>query len=284
MSTVGSIKSYEDLFLTETLTKNALVAQNRIRGYDWSYQAEEEHPTNYALMAFTSSGSSSSSDSKIDSCSKSCVKAYATLKEQYDSLSFDYEKSQFNLISYKAGLGYNAASFTTASLTLESFVNSSEMLENQEYNKSKSNKGYHAVPPPYTGNFIPFKPDLTFIDEIVESENMDGTTIVTPSNVKTVESNHESADVKSNSDVVEPKTVKKNSFRPPVIEDWNSDDDSEYKEKGVIDSGCSRHMTGNKCYLTEYEDFDGGFVSFGDGKGRISGKGKIKTGTLDFDN
>ncbi|GJT61145.1 hypothetical protein Tco_1004678 [Tanacetum coccineum] len=58
----------------------------------------------------------------------------------------------------------------------------------------------------------------------------------------------------------------------------------EYKEKGVFDSSCSRHMTGNKCYLTEYEDYDGGFVSFGDGKGRISGKGKIKTGTLDFDN
>ncbi|GJW54255.1 putative ribonuclease H-like domain-containing protein [Tanacetum coccineum] len=57
----------------------------------------------------------------------------------------------------------------------------------------------------------------------------------------------------------------------------------EYKEKAVIDSGCSRHMTGNKCYLDEYKDYDGGFVSFGDGKGRISGKGKIKTGSLDFD-
>nr|GEX13438.1 hypothetical protein [Tanacetum cinerariifolium] len=57
----------------------------------------------------------------------------------------------------------------------------------------------------------------------------------------------------------------------------------EYKEKGVIDSGCSRHMTGNKCYLTDYEDYDGRFVSFGDGKGRISKKGKIKTRTLDFD-
>ncbi|GKG23470.1 hypothetical protein Tco_0391506, partial [Tanacetum coccineum] len=45
-----------------------------------------------------------------------------------------------------------------------------------------------------------------------------------------------------------------------------------HKEKGVIDSGFSRHMTGNKCYLTEYEDYDGGFVSFRDGKGRISGK------------
>ncbi|GJU12563.1 hypothetical protein Tco_1134959, partial [Tanacetum coccineum] len=53
-------------------------------------------------MAYTSSGSSSSSDSEVDSCSKSCVKAYATLKEQYDNLNSDYNKSQFNLVSYKA--------------------------------------------------------------------------------------------------------------------------------------------------------------------------------------
>nr|GEV51964.1 hypothetical protein [Tanacetum cinerariifolium] len=47
----------------------------------------------------------------------------------------------------------------------------------------------------------------------------------------------------------------------------------EYKEKRVIDSGCSRHVIGNKCYLTDFEAFDGGFVSFGHGKGRISGIG-----------
>ncbi|GKC32653.1 putative ribonuclease H-like domain-containing protein [Tanacetum coccineum] len=65
---------------------------------------------------------------------------------------------------------------------------------------------------------------------------------------------------------------------------WGNPQQKEYKEKGVIDRGCSRHVTGNKCYLTEYEDYDSGFVSFEDGKGRISGKGKIKTGSLDFDN
>ncbi|GJZ03052.1 putative reverse transcriptase domain-containing protein [Tanacetum coccineum] len=69
-----------------------------------AYQAEEEHPTNFALMAHTSSESSSSSDSEVDSCSNSCLKAYVILKEQYDSLSSDYKRSQFNLISYKAGL------------------------------------------------------------------------------------------------------------------------------------------------------------------------------------
>ncbi|GKE19953.1 ribonuclease H-like domain-containing protein [Tanacetum coccineum] len=88
----------------ETPTKNALVAQDGFGGYDWSYQAEEDYPTNFALMAHTSSGSSSTSDSEVDSCSKSGVKAYATLKEQYDNLSSDYKRSQFNLVSYKAGL------------------------------------------------------------------------------------------------------------------------------------------------------------------------------------
>ncbi|GKD07471.1 putative ribonuclease H-like domain-containing protein [Tanacetum coccineum] len=227
--------------------------QDRIGGYDWSYQAEEEHPTNYALMTYTSLGSSSSSDSEVDSCSKSCVKAYATLKEQYNSLSSYYKKYQFNLVSSKASLesvearlAYYKKNETVFEesinvLNLEVKLRDNALVENKkklekaekerdelkENNKSKSDKGYHAVPSPYTGNFIPSKPDLIFIDEIVESENMDVITVVTPSNVKKVESNHESADVKNNGDAVEPKTVRKNSFRPPVIEDWNSDDDSE---------------------------------------------------------
>ncbi|GJR39622.1 ribonuclease H-like domain-containing protein [Tanacetum coccineum] len=258
----------------ETPTENALVAQDGIGGYDWSYQAEEEHPTNFALMAHTSSGSSSSSDSELEFCSTTmlesvearlahykknevCVlktannvfklevklrdtalvenkkkleKAEKAEKER-DELKLTLEKFQnsskfFNNLlesqvidKFKTGLGYNAASSTSASPTVESFVNSSEMLENQENNKSRSDKGYHAVPLPFTRNFIPFKPDLMFMDEIVESENMDVTTIVTHSNVQTVESNHESAGVKSNGDTEEPKTVRKNSFRPPVIKD-----------------------------------------------------------------
>ncbi|GKB07443.1 ribonuclease H-like domain-containing protein [Tanacetum coccineum] len=192
----------------ETPTQNVLIAQDGIGGYDWSYQAEEEQPTNHALMAFTSSGSSSSSNSE-----------------------------------------------------------------------SGSDKGYYSIPPPLTGNFIPPKPDLTFMDEIVESENFDVTTVVTPCNVKTVEN-------KGVSNTVESNVVRMNNTSAPIIEDWNSDDESEtdytgnlqqkeYKEKRFIDSGCSRHMTGNKCYLDEYKDYDGGFVSFGDGKGRISGKEQL---------
>ncbi|GJV48393.1 hypothetical protein Tco_1438605 [Tanacetum coccineum] len=134
-------------------------------------------------MTFTSSRSSSSSDSEVDSCSKSCMKAYAILKEQYDNLSSDYKKSQFNLLFYKAGLesvearlvyykkneGLRYDTATAASPAVEGFVNLTD--------KSGSDKTYHAVPPPLSGNFLLGIPDLTFIDEIVESEILDVTNV-----------------------------------------------------------------------------------------------------------
>nr|GEV91067.1 hypothetical protein [Tanacetum cinerariifolium] len=48
-------------------------------------------------------------------------------------------------------------------------------------------------------------------------------------------------------------------------------------DKGYWDNGCSRNMTGNISYLSEYEPYDGGYVSFGHGGGKIIGKGIIKT-------
>ncbi|GJS82884.1 hypothetical protein Tco_0749425 [Tanacetum coccineum] len=403
----------------ETPTQNALIAQDGIGGYDWSYQAEEELPINHALMAFTYSGSSSSLDSEVDSCSKTCVKAYASLKEQYDNLSSDYKKSQFNLVSYKAGLGYDAATVATAaSPTVESFVNLTK--------KSGSDKGYHSVPPPQIGNFIPRKPALTFLDEIVESENLDITTIVTPSNnktnsddeseidytvrpsiekIKSVKTVRETDAPKQTNNILEgtkeigtilcgnsrrvnlknitnkmthphPKrifvpqavltrsgklsttSIAVNTVRPvntantkavntvrsvnttvskPIINHPKSKTNTfkrgysqssspfkrhfanknsiintnvntarlkyttardravvrENKGKGanaVKASTCwvwkaknsSASTTFKKYSYIDARDYDGGFVSFGDGKGRISGKGKIKTGSLDF--
>ncbi|GKB76614.1 hypothetical protein Tco_0943509, partial [Tanacetum coccineum] len=48
--------------------------------------------------------SSSSSDSKVSTCSKACLKSYETLKEHYDNLTKDFNKSQLNVGAYKAGL------------------------------------------------------------------------------------------------------------------------------------------------------------------------------------
>ncbi|GKA40031.1 hypothetical protein Tco_0732624 [Tanacetum coccineum] len=59
----------------------------------------------------------------------------------------------------------------------------------------------------------------------------------------------------------------------------------QINDKGFVDSGCSRNMTGNIAYLSNFKEFDGGYVTFGGGAygGRISGKGTLKTNSLDFD-
>ncbi|GJS98057.1 ribonuclease H-like domain-containing protein [Tanacetum coccineum] len=113
--------------------------------------------------------------------------------------------------------------------------------------------------------------------------------------------------------VNEPKVVSESKvwFDAPIIEEYESDSEDEHvvigdpkditgtkspnamvdqdypqrtlQNKGIVDSGCSRHMTGNKAYLAEYQDFNGGLVAFGGSKGYITGKGKIKIGKLDFE-
>nr|GEY34621.1 putative ribonuclease H-like domain-containing protein [Tanacetum cinerariifolium] len=56
------------------------------------------------------------------------------------------------------------------------------------------------------------------------------------------------------------------------------------KDKGIVDSGCSQSMSGNKHKLEDFVDFDGGEVTFRGSTGKISGKGTIKTKTLNFEN
>ncbi|GJW14600.1 hypothetical protein Tco_0018733 [Tanacetum coccineum] len=70
-----------------------------------------------------------------------------------------------------------------------------------------------------------------------------------------------------------------NAVKPSAC--WSN---SQLNDKGFVDSGCSRHMTGNIAHLSDFKDFDGGYVTFGGGAygGRITGKGTIKTDNLDF--
>ncbi|GKB04726.1 putative ribonuclease H-like domain-containing protein [Tanacetum coccineum] len=64
----------------------------------------------------------------------------------------------------------------------------------------------------------------------------------------------------------------------------DSEGKPQHDDKGFVDSGCSRHMTGNIAYLSDFKQFDGGYVAFGGGAygGKITGKGTLKTDNLDF--
>ncbi|GJY59320.1 putative ribonuclease H-like domain-containing protein [Tanacetum coccineum] len=68
-------------------------------GFDWSYMAQEEASTNFALMAF--------SDSEVQNnktCSKTCLKIFEDLKSKYDELRVEITKSESDLYNYKRGL------------------------------------------------------------------------------------------------------------------------------------------------------------------------------------
>ncbi|GJY27519.1 putative ribonuclease H-like domain-containing protein [Tanacetum coccineum] len=60
-------------------------------------------------------------------------------------------------------------------------------------------------------------------------------------------------------------------WRPKVNVVDHGDPHVTLKDIGIFNNGCSRHMTGNKSYLTDYQDHDGGFVAF-----TSSSKGELK--------
>nr|GEV95692.1 hypothetical protein [Tanacetum cinerariifolium] len=252
----------------------------------------------------------------IDPCSKACSKAYATLQLHYDKLTVDFRKSQFDVLSYnsslesvedrllvyqqnenvfakhikllkldvilrdnalvelrkkfkkveqeryelkltlekfqtssknlsillasqitdKTGLGYDNQMFTSTIFDCDE-LNSSEsdvsVPTSLVYDRYKSGEGYHAVSPPYTGTFIPPKPDLGFHDAL--------TVIKTVPNVINVE----------------PKDESKGEPMPTQ------------KEPSFVQT--SEHV---KTLRTSVKNPKGG---------KITGKGKIKTRKLDFD-
>ncbi|GKF33165.1 putative ribonuclease H-like domain-containing protein, partial [Tanacetum coccineum] len=57
-------------------------------------------------------------------------------------------------------------------------------------------------------------------------------------------------------------------------------------DHAIIDSGCSGSMTGDKDKLSDFKEYNGGYVAFGNDPkgGRITGKGTIKTSCIDFEN
>ncbi|GJT98581.1 putative ribonuclease H-like domain-containing protein [Tanacetum coccineum] len=481
----------------ETIETKALVAQDGLR-YDWSDQAKEG-PTNFALMAYTSSGSSCS-DSEVSTCSKACPESVETRLDVYKKNKVVYEED-IKILKLDIMLRDNALTelrkkFEKAKkerddlkLTLEKLENSSmnlsklleiqvsdkfktdvgydsqvvnsQVFDSQVNDKYKTGEGYHAVPPPYTGNFMPLKPNLVLVDEeeyvfnwISDSEDENETEFkskqrkpsfakvefvksnehvkIPKESIEKVKNNKQAKYPRKNSqsprgnkrnwnnlmtqklgsnfefknkacymcgsfnhlikdcDFYEKKMAEKpiwnnarrvnhqnsqglthphskrnfvpravlmkfglktlntarqnssrasvNTARPintayprptvncarPLSNVFNkahshvrrpfnkfttyknsnfnekvntvkgnvtivrpkavANPQLELQEKGVINSGCSRHMTGNKSYLSNYEEINGGFVAFGGSTkgGKITGKGKIRTGKLDF--
>nr|GEX55626.1 retrovirus-related Pol polyprotein from transposon TNT 1-94 [Tanacetum cinerariifolium] len=144
------------------------------------------------------------------------------------------------------------------------FMNKDCDLENTPVNDRYA-EGMHAVLPPMTGNYMPSGPDV----EIDYSKFTYGPkhTLVDESDAKT----YENASSESDS------SVETTTSMPAPVDNAPKDDPHKaLKDNLIIDSGCSRHMTGNKDHLANYQKFKGGSIAFGGSNGRITGKRKIE--------
>nr|GEU89445.1 reverse transcriptase domain-containing protein [Tanacetum cinerariifolium] len=164
---------------------------------------------------------------------------------------------------------------------LHSHESDNSMPKSLKNDRYKTGEGYHAVPPPYTGTFMPPKPNLVFNDAPTgirmthpySNRNVVPTAVLTRSRLVSLNVVRPVPTVVSQSTVKSPRPVKHGNPQQAL------------KDKGVIDSGRSRHMTGNISFLSNFKEINGGYVAFGGNPkgGKISGKGEIKTGKLDFD-
>ncbi|GJT55319.1 ribonuclease H-like domain-containing protein [Tanacetum coccineum] len=92
----------------EATSSNALVSQCDGLRYDWSDQVEDG-PTNFALMAYSSTSSSSSTNSEVpndSSCCSPCLDCIKDLKEQNEQLVKDLRTAKISDVSYKTGLEF----------------------------------------------------------------------------------------------------------------------------------------------------------------------------------
>ncbi|GJT26210.1 ribonuclease H-like domain-containing protein [Tanacetum coccineum] len=158
---------------------------------------------------------------------------------------------------------------------------------------------YNAIPPPHIGLFLPPNLDLSNsgLEEFQQSEfegygpktndKLEKKTIFpTATKIEFVRPKQQEKPVKK---PVKYAEMYRSQGPRENQRNWNNQKSQQLgsdfvghpqkEDQGYVDSGCSRHMTGNMSYLSDFKEFNGGYVTFGGGaKGRkITSKGTLKT-------
>ncbi|GJZ75492.1 ribonuclease H-like domain-containing protein [Tanacetum coccineum] len=282
----------------EEITPKAMVAVDGT-GFDWSFMADEEVPTNMALMAF--------SDSEVlndKTCSNSCLKSFENLKTQYDNLRVELNKTEFDLATYKRGLASveeqlvfykkNEVVFCDQIVVLKrdaSFKDSEINALNIQLEKLKKEKESNQI------KIDKFENASKSLDKLIGSQISGlfapATIDLSNSGLKEFQlPEFEGYGAKVNKSACENSSNKiKKTIGAPIIEDWVLDSDEDESEKNNV------LFTETKCLILS-PDFklpdknqgdpqvalkDTGIFDSSSKGGKITGKGKIRTGKLDFE-
>nr|GEX93200.1 putative ribonuclease H-like domain-containing protein [Tanacetum cinerariifolium] len=205
----------------------------------------------------------------------------------------------------KTRLGYHNKVFHSSVFDCDEMFSSESdvsMPASLVYDRYKSGEGYHVVPPPYTGIFMPFKPDLLFHDAPTVNE-----TIPTAFNVKAPSFVQTTEHVKTPRPSVQPveHPILAANLKTNILMSRGNEHsrnrkacfvcksltylikECDYYKKKMVQKPVRNYAmrTGNMSYLSDFEEINGGYVAFGGNLkgGKITGKGKIRTDKLDFD-
>ncbi|GKA41727.1 hypothetical protein Tco_0734387 [Tanacetum coccineum] len=193
----------QDMSIPEETASKSMVAIDGA-SFDWSYMADEEVPTNLALMAL--------SDLELD------------------NLRVEFNKSEFNLATYKSGLASVEEQLIeklkkekeSNQIKIDNFENASKSLDkligSQIFDNNRKGVGYNAVPPPPTGLFALPTVDLSNsgLEEFQQPE-------------------FKGYRFKANKGVCENSSNKiKKTTDAPIIEEWVSDCDEDDSEVIVL--------------------------------------------------
>nr|GEU47533.1 putative ribonuclease H-like domain-containing protein [Tanacetum cinerariifolium] len=254
----------------ETSTSNALVSQcDGVGSYDWSFQAEKE-PTNYALMAFSSSSSSSDNEEMGHDVPPPYTGIFMPPKPD---LVFNNAPTDVETGHPTFTVKLKDESETKAPQKVPSFVQSTGQVKSPRPSKmdqptarNHAHRGNHKQYAPMTHqnpqrHMVPavvltqskpvpittVRPVSTDVPKIKVTKPRHAKPIVTkPISPARRLINYSPSPKASNS----PPRV--TVIKAPVVN----------AAQGVIDSGYSRHKTGNMSYISDFEELNGGYVAF----------------------
>nr|GEV17052.1 hypothetical protein [Tanacetum cinerariifolium] len=284
----------------ETSTSNALVSQcDGVGSYDWSYQVEEE-TANFALMAFLAS--SSSSDTELSPTKPTQDLSHTnrpTAPIIEDWVSDCEDESETKALQIVPSFVQSSEQVKTPRHSIQPIETSiSPAIPKPASPKSNSSgkrrnrkacfvcksvdhlikdcdfyakKMAQPTPRNYAHRGNHKQPVNAVVSKIMMTRPRLAHPIVTKSK----------SPIRRQITSSQSPTTSNSPPRVTAVQDPVGNLQYALKDKGVINSGCSWHMTGNMSYLSDFEELNGGYVSFGGNPkgGKISGKGKIKTGS-----
>nr|GEX20462.1 ribonuclease H-like domain-containing protein [Tanacetum cinerariifolium] len=235
----------------------------------------EEKATDFTLMAFTlNPSSSSSSNSKLDEALREKEDLKAKL-ENFETSSKNLTKLLDSQISakVKTGLGYDSQFHEKKVLD----IREEEVTETMFYNHSSDEENSLA--------------NDRFKKDIMAKKS------VLPTNVGKGTSHREHRPVWNNVQRINHQNkfastavFTRSFYNATTHSKRNSTERVNIAELEAVSAVKGNRVTavktsaGNKAYLTDYQEInDGGFVAFGSSRDKISGKGKIRTEKIDFD-